>query len=339
MSLDPSHILQTGLGFWGSKALLSAVELGLFTELGQGPAKAGEIRERLGLHERATHDFLDALVAMKLLERDGRGRDASYKNTPDTAAFLDKNSPAYVGGMLEMANARLFRFWGDLTPALKTGEPQNEIKEGGGHLFDGLYADEARLEQFLRGMAGIQNGNFHLLAEKFDFSQYQSVCDAGGANGALCRALAQRHPHLQCISFDLPPVGPVARREIERAGLSDRIRVVEGDFMEGELPRADVITLGNILHDWGVEEKKALIKNAHSSLNDGGVLIAIENVIDNERRTNTFGLLMSLNMLIETHDGFDYTAADFDGWARDAGFRSTEVMPLAGPSSAVIAYK
>lgn len=167
-------------------------------------------------------------------------------------------------------------------------------------------------------------------------TQYEGVCDAGGAKGPLCRALASRHPHLQCISFDLPPVGPVARREIERAGLSDRIRVVEGDFIEGELPRADVITLGNVLHDWVVEEKKALIKKAHGSLNDGGVLIAIENVIDNERRNNAFGLLMSLNMLIETHDGFDYTGADFDGWAREAGFRSTEVMPLAGP---VIAYK
>lgn len=339
MSLDPSHILHTGLGFWASKTLLSAVELGLFTELASGPAKRHELSEKLGLHERAAHDFLDALVALGLLEREGRGGDARYSNTADTAAFLDRNSPAYVGGMLEMANARLFRFWGDLTPALQTGKPQNEVKHTGAPFFEELYADEARLEQFLAGMAGVQTGNFRTLAEKFDFSQYQSVCDVGGANGALCRALAERHPHLSCTTFDLPPVAPVARREVEASGLSGRIEVAAGDFVEGNVPRADVITMGNILHDWSVEMKKALIQKAYDSLPDGGVFIAIENIIDNERKQNAFGLLMSLNMLIETPDGFDYTGSDFDEWCRDAGFRSTEVMPLTGPSSAAIAYK
>ncbi len=339
MTLDPSHIMQIGFGFWGSKTLLSAVELGLFTELAKGPASAAAIGDRLGLHSRSTRDFLDALVALGLLQREGRGVDATYTNTPETALFLDRNSPAYVGGMLEMANARLFRFWADLTPALESGKPQNEAKHTGASLFEALYADEARLEQFLAAMAGVQKGNFGVLADKFDFSQYKTVCDLGGANGALCRALATRHAHLSCISFDLPAVAPIARREIQAAGLAGRIEVVAGDFTDGPLPRADVFTMGNILHDWGVEGKKALIKKAHDSLPAGGVLIAVENVIDNDRRHNAFGLLMSLNMLIETQDGFDYTGADFDGWCRDAGFRSTEIMALAGPTSAAIAYK
>jgi len=339
MTLDPSHIMQTGMAFFASKTLLSAVELGLFTELAKGPAKAAEIGDRLGLHTRALHDFLDALVSLKFLQREGLGSDARYSNTPETAVFLDRNSPAYIGGMLEMANARLFRFWADLTPALKTGKPQNEAKHTGAALFEALYADEARLEQFLAAMAGIQNGNFHVLAEKFDFSKYKRVCDLGGANGALSRALAKRHAHLSCVSFDLPAVAPIAHREIAAAGLADRIEVVAGDFTDGALPEADVYTMGNILHDWGLEGKQALIEKVHDRLPAGGVMIAIENVIDNDRRHNTFGLLMSLNMLIETNDGFDYTGADFDGWCRAAGFRSTEIVPLTGPTSAAIAYK
>ena len=125
--LTPEGILQLGLGFWASKTLLSAVELGVFTELGHGPLSADDLIARLGLHRRSAYDFLDALVALGMLER-GSGR---YANTPATDLFLDRNKQAYVGGMLEMANARLYPFWAGLTDALKTGQPQNEVKRGG----------------------------------------------------------------------------------------------------------------------------------------------------------------------------------------------------------------
>ncbi|MEA3078893.1 MAG: hypothetical protein QOF05_301, partial [Sphingomonadales bacterium] len=138
--VTPAHILQTGLGFWASKTLLSAVELGLFTELANGPRTGKEIEEALGLHARATYDFLDSLVSLGLLKRDGNGPDAKYRNTPETARFLDRNSPQYVGGILEMANARLYPFWADLTEALRTGKPQNEIKHSGTSMFEQLYS-------------------------------------------------------------------------------------------------------------------------------------------------------------------------------------------------------
>jgi hypothetical protein len=122
----PDSILQLGLAFWGSKTLLSAVELGVFTELAHRPLKAHILIERLRLHQRGARDFLDALVALGMLDRDGD----IYRNTPATALFLDRNKPSYVGGLLEMANARLYPFWGNLTEALRTGEPQNELKRG-----------------------------------------------------------------------------------------------------------------------------------------------------------------------------------------------------------------
>jgi hypothetical protein len=337
--VDPSHIMQVGMGFWASKTLLSAVELELFTELGSDGMTGPRIAETLELHPRAIPDFPDALVALELLERDGEGSDALYRNTQTTAIFLDKTSPAYIGGILEMSNARLFRFWGDLTEALRTGKPQNEIKQTGKAMFEELYSDPDRLEQFMNAMAGISLGPFSALAEGFDFSRYKTLCDVGGATGQLSIIVANRHPHVSCTSFDLPVVEPIARRKIEAAGLSDRVTAVGGDFFADPLPGADVITMGLILHDWNLERKMHLIKAAHAALPEGGAFIVVENLIDNARRENVFGLLMSLNMLIEFGDAFDYTGADFAGWCKEVGFKKTEVMPLAGPTSAGIAYK
>jgi O-methyltransferase domain/Dimerisation domain len=337
--LNPSHIMQVGMGFWPSKTVLSAVELGLFTELGDESMTGEEVGERLGLHERAIYDFLDTLVALRLLERDGEGSEGRYRNTPETALFLNKESPAYIGGILEMSNARLYGFWGNLTEALRTGKPQNEIKTTGKAMFEELYSDPARLEQFMGAMAGISQGNFRALAEKFDFSRYATLCDVGGATGQLSTIVAARHPHLRCISYDLPVVAPIAERAIAKAGLSDRVDVASGDFFADPLPQADVITMGLILHDWNLERKMQLIRAAYEALPEGGAFIVIENLIDDARRENAFGLMMSLNMLIEFGDAFDYTGADFAEWCREVGFRDVEVLPLAGPASAGIAYK
>lgn len=339
-SPTPDRILQTGMAFWGSKALLSAVELGLFTTLAEdGPLTGEQLRERLGLNPRAVPDFPDTLLALGFLEREDDGVAATYRNTAETAAFLDRRSPAYVGGILEMANARLYPFWGDLTEALKTGRPQNEIKHSGEPMFAKLYEDPARLEQFMAAMTGISAGNFTLLAERFDFGRYRTLADIGGATGQLACTVAARHPQLECATFDLPAVTEIARRHIERRGLAQRVDARPIDFFRDDFPRADVITMGLILHDWNLEKKLALMRKAHEALPEGGCLIAVDNVIDDARRRNAFGLLMSLNMLIEFGDAFDYTGADFDRWAREVGFRRTEVIPLAGPGSAAVAYK
>ena len=337
--LDPSHIMQVGMGFWASKTVLSAVELELFTHLGDGSMSGEEVGERLGLHPRGVYDFLDTLVALRFLERDGDGSDGRYRNTAETAAFLVKGSPTYLGGMLEMCNARLYGFWGDLTAALQTGQPQNEIKHTGTPMFEELYSDPARLEQFMQAMKGISLGNAHALAAKVDFSKYQTVCDVGGATGQLCTVLASHHPHLKCTSFDLAPVVPIAEKAIAAAGMTDRVTAAAGDFFADPLPQADVITMGLILHDWNLERKMHLIRAAYEALPEGGAFIVIENLIDDARRENAFGLMMSLNMLIEFGDAFDFTGSDFAGWCREAGFRDVEIVPLAGPSSAGIAYK
>src|ERR1700694_4956340 len=338
VELDPSHIMEVGAGFWPAKTLLSAVELDLFSLLGGASMSGEEVGARLALHPRAIYDFLDALVALGFLERDGQGTDGRYRNSAEAAASLDKHSPTYVGGFLEMCNTRSYGFWGELTEALKTGEPQTEVKLTGKPIFEELYGNPAGLERFMQAL-GVSFGDFHVLAERFDFARYHTICDVGGATGQLCMTLAGRFSHLRCTSYDLPVVAPIAARSIAAAGLSDRVTVASGDFFADALPQADVITMGHILHDWNLDRKMQLIRAAYDALPDGGAFILIEHLIDDARRDNVFALMMSLNMLIEFGDGFGFTGSDFAGWCREAGFRDIEIHPLPGPTSAGIAYK
>jgi precorrin-6B methylase 2 len=331
----PEHIMQVGLGFWASKTLLSAVEMELFTELAKHPESGEVLRDRLGLHSRSYRDFLDALVALGFLERE----DEVYRNTPSTDLFLDKGKPSYIGGMLEMANRRLYRFWGGLTEALRTGQLQNEAKSGETPFFEALYADPARLRGFLAAMTGLSHAANLAIARQFPWREHETFVDVGTAQGDLAVQVALANEHLTGAGFDLPEVAPIFEDYIEQNGVQDRLRFVAGDFFADELPRADVLLMGHILHDWGLDEKRTLIRKAYEALPDNGALIVYETIIDDDRSQNAFGLLMSLNMLIETEGGFDYSASDCMGWMTEAGFASTRAEHLVGPDSMVIGVK
>ena len=333
--LTPERILQTGLAFWPSKVLLSAIEMGLFTELASGPRELEELRTRLDLHQRSARDFFDTLVALGFLTREG-GR---YANTPETDLFLDRHKPSYVGGILEMANQRLFGFWNRLTEGLRTGVPQNEVREGGPGLFETLYADPARLKQFLSAMTGLSRGANLAIAQRFPWSNHQTFVDVGTAQGDLAVQVARAHAHLRGIGFDLPEVGPIFEEHVAAFHVADRLRFEPGSFFDRPLPKADVVMMGHILHDWDLPTKQMLIAKAFDALPSGGAFIVYESIIDDDRSKNAFGLMMSLNMLIETPGGFDYTGADCAGWMREAGFSSTRVEPLVGPDSMVVAIK
>ncbi len=332
--LTPDGIMQLGSAFWGSKTLLSAVELRLFGALSEnGPLDAEELRERLGLHPRSARDFFDALVALGMLDRD----DGRYSNTPETDLFLDPAKPTYVGGLLEMFNARLYTFWGSLTEGLRTGQPQSEVKTGG-EFFETLYADPDKLAQFTAAMSGLSLATGDAIAAKFPWRDYGSVIDIGCAQGAISVAIATAHGHLTGGGFDLPPVEPIFNAYVARFGLADRLRFTPGNFFEDPLPSADVLIMGHILHDWTLDEKRLLLQKAFDALPKGGALIVYEAIIDDDRRQNAFGLLMSLNMLIEG-TGFDYTGADCRGWMAEVGFSASYVEHLVGPDSMVVGIK
>lgn len=331
----PDHILQIGLGFWAAKTLLSAVEMEVFTELAKRPEDLATLTGRLGLHPRSAHDFLDALVALGFLQRE----DGFYCNTPATDMYLDKHKPTYVGGILEMANKRLYGHWAKLTTALRTGQPQAEAGPEGEDTFAALYADPERLKTFLRAMSGVSRGANMAIAAKFPWAKYRTVVDAGPAQGDLLVQVMLHNEHLYGIGFDLPEVGPVFEEYVEQHGLAERVQFQGGSFFSEPLPQADVVMMGHILHDWNVDEKRMLVRKAYEALPEGGAFIAYDAVIDDERQKNAFGLMMSLNMLIETKGGSDYTGAECIGWMKDAGFREARVEHLVGPDSMVVGIK
>lgn len=334
---SPEHILQVGLGFWASKTLLSAVEMGVFTELAKRPEDQETLRGRLGLHPRSARDFLDTLVALGFLVR----VDGTYANTAAADFYLDQHKPSYIGGILEMANQRLYGHWSNLTLALRTGKQQNEAKDTAenGSPFEALYADPARLKVFLAAMTGISRGANLAIAHKIPWDRYRTFTDVGTAQGDLAVQVALANPHLSGIGFDLAEVGPIFEDYVEQHGLSQRLSFQAGNFFEDPLPQTDVITMGHILHDWNLDEKRVLLRKAYEALSSGGAVVAYDAVIDDDRSQNAFGLMMSLNMLVETPGGFDYTGAECMSWMKEVGFRETRVEHLVGPDSMVVGIK
>ncbi len=328
------RIDQLAIGLVASKVLLSAIDLGLFTELAKGPLSAEQIRQRLGLHPRSIRDFLDALVTMQMLER----RDGIYANTAETHFYLDRAKPSYIGGIYQMFSTRLYPFLASLTEGLRTGKPQNEIK-GGESIFDALYRDPQKLKQFLAAMTGLSLPSAKAMAAKFPWRDCRTFIDVGCAQGGVPVQIAQTHPYLTGGGFDLPMVRPIFEEYVSSFGLQDRLHFVAGDFMRDALPRADALIMGHILHDWNLDQKRMLLRKAYDALTNDGSLIVYERLIDDERRQNLAGLLESLLMLIETQEGFDYTGADCCKWMREVGFRETRVEQLTGPEWMVVGIK
>ena len=334
-ALSADHIMQVGLGFWASKTLLSAVEIGVFSELARKAEDLETLQGRLGVHPRAGRDFFDTLVALGFLQR----VDGKYANTPATDFYLDKHKPSYIGGILEMANQRLYEHWSHLTTALRTGKQQNEAKDGKGSPFEALYADPARLKTFLAAMTGISRGANMAIAKKVGWAKYTTYADVGTAQGDLAVQIALANPHLNGLGFDLAEVGPIFEEYVQKHSLNGRLRFHPGNFFQDALPKVDVITMGHILHDWNLEEKKMLLGKAYEAVPAGGAVVVYESIIDDERSKNAFGLMMSLNMLIETPGGFDYTGQDCMAWMKEVGFREARVEHLHGPESMVIGTK
>ncbi|MGH9266607.1 MAG: methyltransferase [Acidimicrobiales bacterium] len=330
----PDDLLDTGFAFGKARVLLSAVELEVFSHLAGGPLDAAGLAERAGIHPRGARDFFDALVAMGLLERQG----GIYANSPQAEAYLVRSRPSYLGGRLALWS-RLYVTWGRLTAALRSGRPQDDATDSGKDLFRGLYQDPEAQRSFLAGMAGGSIILGKAIARLFPWERYRTFVDVGTAQGALPVQLALAHEHVSGVGFDLPPVGPVFEEYVASFGLSGRLRFHAGDFFTDPLPRGDVLVMGRVLHDWNLEEKRLLIAKALEALPPGGALLVYEAIIDDERRRNLFGLLSSLNMLLMTQGGFDFTGAECRGWMGEAGFRETYVTPLTTHEAMVIGIK
>lgn len=337
-SPTPERILEMGQGFWASKTLMSATQLGVFTELDRnGPQTLEELEDVLGLHPRSSRDFLDALVALDLLDRE----DGQYRNTPESTAFLVEGKPTSFVGWFEMINDRLYPFWGDLETALQTGHPQNELEDQQSHPFEeGIYQDDELLEQFVGAMTSLSMGAADALAHEFPWEAHETVVDLGTSEGVVPRRIAEENDHVDAVGADLPRIEPYFEDFAGESPAADRIEFRVTDFFADEpLPPADVYVLGHILHDWGLDDRRAILSNVSEAVNPGGAIVVYGTMIDEERREAKLPLLMSLNMLIETPAGFDYTAGQCISWLHEAGFQGGEARPLPGPDKMVVARK
>jgi hypothetical protein len=331
--VNPERILDISYAFWRSKALLSAVELGVFTILAAGPLALESLIPRLGINQRGARDFLDALVALGLLHRDAQER---YGNAADCDLYLDRRKPTYLGGLLEHLNARHFQNWSLLTRALRSGAPQSGALGAG---YQALYDDQSAQQVFLSGMTAGSLMAARALATKLPWSDYRTVIDIGTAQGCVPVEIALVHSHLVGGGFDLPPVEPTFAAYVRERGLSDRLQFHAGDFFSDALPAADVLVMGRILHNWDLPIKKMLVRKAYSAIVPGGALIVYDPLIDDGRRAKAHSLLSSLNMLIETVGGFEYTAAECRDWMSQAGFDEIRMEPLDGLHTAIIGIK
>ncbi|WP_243639186.1 acetylserotonin O-methyltransferase [Streptacidiphilus pinicola] len=332
----PTDVLELGTSFYAAKVLLAAVELGVFEALADGPLPARRLHTECGLHPRTARDFLDVLVSLGLLERsDILQPQPVYALTPVAEAGLVRGRPEYVGDFLTLADRRSYPLWGHLTDTLRTGEPGPGLDDR--DLFDAVYADPKQASIYPAAMSSLSAPAIVALAEVFPWADQRTVCDVGASRGALLVHLTRRFPQLEGLGFDLPDVAPMFAEYVEQAGVGERVRFVPGDFFADQLPSADVLVMGHILHDWNLETKRMLLDKAHKALRPDGTLVIYETLIDDERRSNTFGLLMSLHMALRTRGGFDYTAADARSWLLDAGFRDVRVQHLVGAHSALIA--
>ncbi|WP_328304448.1 acetylserotonin O-methyltransferase (plasmid) [Streptomyces sp. NBC_00435] len=317
-----------------SKLLHSAVEVGVFELLAEGPASLKEIEERLELHPRLLRDFCDGLVALGLLERE----DGTYRNSAKTEQVLLKDSPLYLGSAVLTASSRHLPMWGKLTEALRDGLPK-AAGAAGPDVFLKLYENKDAARKFLAHMDSAHATVGPQLAQALDWSRYSSFIDVGGARGNVAAAIAQAHPHLTGGVFELPAVEPLFDEHVERLGLANRVFFHSGDFFEKPMPQTDVVILGHVLHDWALEERRTLLKRAFEAVRPGGALVIYDQMLD-EEDPNLFSVLGSLNVALVT-PGSEYTVAECRELVAEVGFQvvSAERILTTGSDLVLVAEK
>ena len=333
VGLEPADIKRLGNAFCHAKLLLSASELGLFADLDQhGPATAADLGVRLGLHERGLSNFLDALVALGLLTRvDGR-----YCNSQVAGLHLIPGRPTYLGGFFHRASRVLYPAWGNLTEALRTGEPQVPSARDGE--FERMLSHPQQQGQYLRMMDSVNTLLAPVLADAIDWSEYRQLVDVGGARGNLAAHLVRAHPHLTATVFDLPVMGPALAEHMAVLRPPSPVRFVGGNFFVDPLPDGDVLVIGHVLHNWSAEERQLLVKKAFAAVRPGGALLVYDAMLD-DQPTDLARLVVSLNMLLVTKGGSEYPASECERWLTDAGFVDVRRQPLGSTDTLVAGRK
>jgi 8-O-methyltransferase len=329
---DAFDIMLVGWSFVRSKLLMTALDLGLFAELSKEPGTVTDISGRLGLHPRGARDFLDALAALGVLERD----DDVYRNGPAAERNLIPDQPGFVGGFLAMTTQFMGTGWEGLATMLRTGDAHGQDADK--VPFAEIFRNPQRLRQFLSAMDSLNGAIGPELAQRFDWSGATSFVDIGGARGNLAATLLRAHPHLTGGVFDRPVMKPFLEELAEEHGVLERIGFHGGDFYVDAIPGADVVVFGNVLHDCPVDTRRGLIAQAYEKIPAGGAVIVYDPMVDDERR-EADNLLLSLTMMLQSPAGNEYTPAECRSWMEEAGFVIEAVFQLPSHATAVVGRK
>jgi SAM-dependent methyltransferase len=326
----PAGIIRLGNLFCDAKALLTAVELGLFTALHEaGPATEEEIRQRLGLHGRGLADWLNLLAALGLLERESGG----YRNASGADRYLVRGQTTYIGGFLERSNRNLYPAWGRLAEALRTGQQQS------GSDFERVIQEPRLLGQFVNMMDALTHVLGPQLIEAYDgWRDYASVLDVGGCRGNMAAQIVKAHPHLAGHVYDLPQMEPFFDERVAQYDLTGKVTFHGGNFFTEPLPSADIVVLGHVLHDWDPRQRGLLVRKAHDAVNPGGTLLVYDRMLD-EEPDHVENLVISLDMLLVTDGGSEYTVTELRGHAAAAGFTEITDRPLGDYDTLVVCRK
>jgi len=331
-------LMEISSGFWAFKTLAAATELDLFTRLSRSKgATSAELAGALGIDGRPAEMLLTGCAALGLLKK----RRARYVNSPLAERFLVKGVPQYFGGFVEMLDKRLYAGWGKLTEALRTNRPTTWDPDVQQSLFDG--ADPVMLAHFWQAMHSISISTGAALARALDWKRFRRVLDVGGGSGAFDIELCRRHRHLQSTVYDLPHVVEIAAANVAQAGLQSRVQTVGGDlFADAAYPQGhDAVLLSLIMHDWSEADDRRILQKCFAALPSGGAVIICELLVNEAKTGPAPAALMSLNMLVETAGGRNYTAGEYSSWLRDLGFRRIRTVRFRAPGAdgAVIGYK
>jgi acetylserotonin N-methyltransferase len=337
MTQEPevSVVLELIHAFRRSKAMFTAVRLGIFDQLASAPQSASQLAARLTLHAGALKRLLDGCVSLTLLEHEGE----LYRNSPTAARFLVTGSPATLAGYVSYSDQSLYQLWGGLEDAIREGTNRWTAVFGNrARLFDHYFRNESSTRSFLAGMHGFGQTTSALVVRAFDLSRFRHLVDLGGATGHLALAACLAYPEMKATVLDLPVVEKFALEHISDSPVATRIQFVAADFFADDLPPADLYALGRILHDWDDPRINILLNKISIKLPPGGGLLVAETLLNEDRSGPVQSLMQDLNMLVCT-DGRERTESEYSALLQAAGFATVEFHHTGGLVDAILAVK
>jgi len=332
---DPAIVLDLLQAFRCSKAMFAAVSLGVFDALTTGPKSLQALAQELKASPDSLERLLDACVGLQLLDRDKQG----YRNTPVAFTYLCRSSPHRLTGYINYSNDVMWKLWGNLEDAVREGTNRWQQTFGwDSPIFSNFFRTEEASREFLIGMHGYGLISSPQVVAAFDLSKYRCLVDLGGATGHLAVAACERYPHLRAVVFDLPDALPLAQGIVGASCVSDRIRVVPGDFFLDPLPEGDLYTLGRILHDWTEEKIVKLLSRVYQHLPSSGAILIAEKLLEEDKCGPRWAQMQNLNMLTCT-EGKERTLSEYEALLKRVGFADVFGCRTLSPLDAVLAAK